>query len=62
MLRSTVMLLCVFALSSVAVVSAQDSVFKERLLKNRYAFIRKRMVLIAPTLSRCPSHPQSAQT
>jgi len=37
MLRSTVMLLCSFALSCVVVASAQETAFKERLLKNRYS-------------------------
>lgn len=36
MLRSTVMLLCALTITCVAVASAQESVFKERLLKNRY--------------------------
>src|SRR5215469_18604510 len=37
MLRSTVMMLCAFAVSCVAVSSAQEPVFKDRLLKNRYS-------------------------
>lgn len=36
MLRSTVMLLCALAITCAAVAPAQESVFKERLLKNRY--------------------------